>query len=235
VDKEINDVVMELRHVFEQAGNASNAAAMRKYMKNHFDYHGIKKPLRVEIQQPFLAVCSKLNFEQMDPLIRELWQQPEREYQYLAIQILDKAKVWKTKKSIELLEWLLVNKSWWDSVDAIAVKLIGPYMKTFPGKRNLYMNKWRNSDNMWLQRTTLIFQLKYGEAIDKKLLFEIIEQFSTSKEFFLKKAIGWALRELSYYDPQEVIEFCNTHTLQALSVREAYKAMRRTSAASLSK
>lgn len=200
---------------------------MSKYMKNLFPFHGIKKPLRAELEKPFIAEWKKCSYAKLNEILTTLWNLPEREFQYTALVLLRASKIWKHKESLELTEWLVLNKSWWDTVDAIAAQILGPYFTAHPENRNNKIKEWKHSDNLWLNRCTLIFQLKYREKTDVQLLFELIQYFAPQKEFFIKKAIGWALRELSYTQPELVTDFCKNNELQALSKKEALKALRR--------
>lgn len=227
VNSDLDFVIAQLEDDFNQNAHPSQAAAMAKYMKHLFIYLGIKKPLRAELEAPFIATCKKLPYDSLTYLVKTLWQKEAREYQYTAMVLMRSSKIYKHKQSIELLEWLLVNKSWWDSVDAIAAQLVGPYFLQHPAQQAKYIDAWKHSSNMWLNRTTLIFQLKHKFKTDIPLLFGLLEYFAPEKEFFIKKAVGWALRQLSYTHPVEVVEFVNTHRLQPLSRREALKALER--------
>jgi 3-methyladenine DNA glycosylase AlkD len=122
---------------------------------------------------------------------------------------------------LNLYEELITQKSWWDTVDALAAWQVGDYFKKYPDQIIPYTNKWMDSGNMWLQRTCLIFQLKYKEETDFELLKSLIIPLSDSKEFFIQKAIGWALREYSKLFPQRVMDFASNQPMAKLSYREA--------------
>ena len=124
---------------------------------------------------------------------------------------------------IELFEELIVNKSWWDTVDYIASTLVGYYFEKWPKHKNKKAKQWARDKNLWLNRTAIIFQLKYKENTDLDLLFETILLHVHSKEFFLQKAIGWALRQYAYTDMLQVKKFVATQDLKPLSIREALK------------
>src|SRR5690606_30371199 len=117
----------------------------------------------------------------------------------------------------------IVNQSWWDTVDAIATHCVGQYLQNYPELKEEYNAKWILSDNMWLNRTAIIFQLKYKEQTNFELLKNNIRHFAGEKEFFIKKAIGWALREYSKTNPSAIIKFLDENDLQQLSIREASK------------
>jgi len=124
---------------------------------------------------------------------------------------------------------MITTKSWWDTVDFIAAKLVGDYFKKYPNQIGKYIQKWINSDNMWLQRTAILFQLKYKNQLDPKLLKYIIQSQLGSNEFFINKAIGWVLREYSKTNPTWVFNFVNTNEkgLSNLSKTEALRLMKK--------
>jgi 3-methyladenine DNA glycosylase AlkD len=121
---------------------------------------------------------------------------------------------------------MITNKSWWDTVDFIATKLVGTYLVLYPCERKNYVNKWINSGNIWLQRTAILFQLKYKEQTDFELLTYIIRQLNHTDEFFINKAIGWALREYSKTNPVKVKEFIDSVQLSNLSIKEGSKYLK---------
>jgi 3-methyladenine DNA glycosylase AlkD len=156
-------------------------------------------------------------------LIKELWKKPEREYQYFAQELAFKYIYQPNTEDIDWYEYMVVRKSWWDTVDFIANKLMGKYFKAFPDQRKVYVQKWLDSDNIWLQRSALLFQLKYKKDLDRDLLAFTIKTLLPTKEFFINKAIGWVLREYSRTNPNWVLEFVNKTPLNPLSRREALK------------
>jgi 3-methyladenine DNA glycosylase AlkD len=121
------------------------------------------------------------------------------------------------------MEYLLVTKSWWDTVDTISGGVLGVHFKRFPEVRETYLAKWRLSENSWLRRAAILFQLKYKEETDFDLLCEIIRENLDSKEFFINKAIGWSLRQYARIDPKAVKKFVKSTALHPLSRREAMK------------
>lgn len=227
VNADLKNAIADLELEYEKNANTEIAAGMAKYMKNLFPFYGIKKPIRTEIEKPFIDACKKLPFSDLEAVIKELWIKDQREFQYTAIVLLRASKIWKNKESLSLIEWLLVNKSWWDSVDAIAAHVAGGYLLAFPNAKSKTIDSWKMSKNMWLNRSAIIFQIKYKSKTDIPLLWDLCIFFAPQKEFFIKKAIGWALRELSYTEPDLVKEFVATKPLQNLSKTEALKAIKR--------
>ena len=195
---------------------------MAAYMRSHFEFLGIPSPLRKELSKEFL----KINFRDEEAIrrsVQTLWDQSEREFQYLAIELMDRKKKFWTAEWIDLIERLIITKSWWDSVDGLAARIAGNYFLKFPENKDLRIEVWINSDNMWLNRTAIIFQLKYKDDVDTDILSRSILKHRTSREFFHEKAIGWALRQYSKFNPVWVRDFITSHKLRPLSVREASK------------
>ncbi len=212
-----------LLELLEANKNEEQIPQMTAYMKNRFSYYGLKAPHRKELQKQFIAENGKLDPKNASVEIKKVWNQCNREVNYVILDILRHKRYWEDEDSIELAEWLIVNQSWWDTVDALAVNSVGQYLKLHPEKIEYYNAKWISSDNIWLNRTAILFQLKYKENTNFELLKSNIRHHSHQKEFFIKKAIGWALREYSKRSPSAVIKFMEENELQNLSISEASK------------
>lgn len=208
---------------FESQSNSERASGQKAYMKNQFEFLGIKAPDRQHIQKPFLIKAYLPPKTELFPLIRQLWDQPFREYQYFGQELMQKYAKSFEKKDIDLLEFMITHKSWWDTVDFIAAKLVGAYLKIYPEERKPLVEQWLASKNVWLQRTALLFQLKYKKDTDTELLSQTINSLIGSKEFFINKAIGWVLREYGKTNPEWVVEFADRTKLDNLSRREALR------------
>ncbi|PEA53730.1 DNA alkylation repair protein [Bacillus pseudomycoides] len=212
-----------LQKHFEAHRNREKAEPMERYMKNHFPFLGIQTPERKQLFREVLQSTEAPKVADFPIIVRELWALPEREFQMLALTLLDKYRKHLDETHIPLLEELITTKSWWDSVDMLASHFVGLILSKHSDVIESYVQKWMASNNMWLQRTCLLFQLKYKEKTDIQLLFSLTRQLSHSKEFFIQKAIGWTLREYAKTNPQAVWEFVQTHDLAPLSKREATK------------
>ncbi len=219
----MQDYIKPLVKEFKKNANPENAEPMAKYMKNLFPYLGIKTPERREISKKFFKEYGLPKTSDFEEIIRDLWELPEREFQYFAVGMMIKFKDKVDKNIIDFYEYLITTKSWWDSVDGIASWLVGSLFQRFPEMIETYIPKWLKSENMWLQRTVILFQLNYKEKTDVMLLGKSIMIVANSKEFFIRKAIGWALREYSKTDAQAVINFVGNNELAPLSKREALK------------
>ncbi len=206
---------------FKRHGNASIAKEQKRYMKNHFAFFGMHAATRRKAQQPFLVKQYLPAKQELFSLVKALFSKPERDFHHFAQELVFKYHKQFDKADIELIEYMVTHNSWWDSVDFIASKIAGSYFMKFPEEREAIVQKWLDSGNMWLQRTALLFQLKYKKELDTKLLAHTIKSLLDSKEFFINKAIGWVLREYGKTDPDWVMDFVANHALAPLSKREA--------------
>lgn len=216
--------VLSLKKIYEQNANPAQAAPMKRYMRDQFEYLGIKSPQFSALLKDFIKQNGLPPLDKLDVISRDLWLLPQREFQYAATSLIGRLENKLEPEFITTLEYLLVTKSWWDTVDTIAGNAVGTHFKRFPKVREKYLEKWRKSDNFWLRRTTLLFQLGYKKETDFDLLCEIIHENLGSDEFFINKAIGWALRQYAWTDPKPVKKFVKaTKDLHPLSRREALK------------
>jgi len=208
---------------FEQHANPKIALEQKAYMRNQFEFYGIKATERREIQKPFFIKEFLPKKDELENIVKSLWEKPQRDYQYFSQEFAFNYVKQFEKTDIELFEYMVTHKSWWDTVDFIAANLMGAYFKKYPEQINVTIKKWLNSNNIWLQRSALLFQLKYKENLDTVLLASTINSLLGSKEFFINKAIGWILREFSKTNPKWVLEFAGKTALSSLSRKEALR------------
>ncbi|WP_421868950.1 DNA alkylation repair protein [Marinoscillum sp.] len=221
----MNDLA-ELRKVFTENANASVASQQQAYLKNKFEHFGIKSPIRREITKPFLTKDNLSEQSELTEIIQSLWNQPEREFQAFGLDLSSKYVRRLDASCINLFEYMTVHKSWWDTVDFIATNLMGPYFKKYPDQLPVRTEKWLQSENIWLQRCAILYQLKWRNDLDTERLTKTIQRLKDTKEFFLNKAIGWILREYSKTNPEWVLHFVNTTELNSLSKREALRLIK---------
>lgn len=218
-----------------QAGkHLENQAPMAKYMRNKFPFLGIKAVERRKISRHFLTdlkqhtrQVSKTS-ENDESLINwvtvyALWELEEREYQLIAMDYLRDIAKYFVSSDIHHLKTLLTTKSWWDTVDNLA-KTTGLLVQKFPVHKQTLLD-WSTNENLWLRRTAIIHQLSFKKETDTELLAQAILNNLHSDEFFINKAIGWALRDYAKYNKNWVREFIDQHkeSLDKLSIREATK------------
>jgi 3-methyladenine DNA glycosylase AlkD len=215
--------VASLNTLFEQNANPVQAAPMKKYMRDQFEYLGIKSPQFKELMKEFIAVNGLPPIGELAVILRDLWLLPQREFQYAGTSLLGRSEKELPAKFIKIIEYMIITKSWWDTVDTISGGTLGVHFQRFPAIRNEYVSKWRRSSNFWLRRACILFQLKYKKETDFALLSDLICENLNSREFFINKAIGWALRQYAYTDPKAVKKFVQSTPLQPLSRREAMK------------
>lgn len=220
------DFITELKQTFQSNTNDAFAEQMSAYMLNKFTFYGIKAPLRRSISKPILEKHKLEICDTVRTLAFDLYDLPQREMHMIAIELFEKElrKSYK-KEDIKLIEKLITINSWWDSVDFIAKQILGKYLQLYNEETTEVISKFSNSDNLWLQRSSIIFQLGYKEKTDEQLLFKQCLIHKDSDEFFIQKAIGWALREYGKVNPTAVLDFVNSNTLKPLSKREAIRRL----------
>jgi 3-methyladenine DNA glycosylase AlkD len=226
----MTDYVKQLRTKFEKAADPEIAQGASAYMRNQFEFLGIKTPLRRELAIDIVRQSKDLFERELILLCKELWAQPEREFQYIACDILSKnAKRLSPSYVKREVPRFIKNKSWWDTVDSVR-KSIEIVVSANPELKS-EMEKWIVSNNIWMIRSALIHQLTLGNRTDASLLFKFCEIQAQEKEFFVAKGLGWALRSYSYVDPKAVKKFVKDHPeLTPLAKREGLKAINRKSA-----
>lgn len=212
------NLVDQLRKAFEPHSEIERAQSQQAYLKDQFPFLGISKP----IQQKICAqVFPEVPFSSLEETALELWAAGEREFHYAALDfVLFHRKKWE-KRHLELFEKLVRTHSWWDTVDTIAVHLIGTLLLEHPELVSA-RDRWLTDSDFWVRRSALLFQLRWKERTDEKWLFSACLKLAGEKEFFIRKAIGWALREYGKTAPAAVKKFLeeNKQILSALSYRE---------------
>jgi len=200
-------VIEQLQALFSQHAEPQFARWQERYMRNQFPFIGIRQPIRKKLQKPYLKSLD----------ITALWKLPEREWQYTAIDLL-LTQQWKPEM-LDLLECLITNKPWWDSVDVLASNACGKFFSAFPEYID-HTQKWISHPNLWLRRSALLFQLRYRNQTDQERLFSYCKTLSEDPEFFIQRAIAWALREYAKTDPSSVRSLLNNHSFSRLVSKE---------------
>ena len=220
------DFISQLEAAFNQNKNEENAFQMKKYMKDLFSFYGIKTTERRAIFHDLLKSYKQEISENYREIALTLFKKEYRELHYCGIEILIKnLKKNYRKDDIKLIETFLITNSWWDSVDTISKYLLGQYLIEFPNETEKVIECFSNSENKWLNRSAILFQLGYKKNTNYELLFSECVKHSQSKEFFIQKAIGWALREYGSVNPGLVLNFVNNTDLKPLSRKEAIRKL----------
>lgn len=216
--------VSELKEVFEQNRNPEYAIQMKAYMKNNFEFFGIKANERRALLKPIETKFKDELKEDVRPITKDLYARTEREFHLCGMELTAKyLKRNYLKEDLEFIEFLIVTNSWWDTVDFIAKNILGRYIEEHPQMRPKMLKSFKTSNDLWLNRSTLLFQLGYKNKTDEALLFGLCEYFSDREEFFIRKAIGWSLREYAKVRPRAVLNFVNSTQLKSLSTKEAIR------------
>lgn len=192
-------------------------------MKDQFPFLGIKSPERRSLQRQALdRVGPPPGAPDLSDAAAQLWTFDEREFQYAACDLLAKHVRLLSAGGIDLAHRLIVTKPWWDTVDSLAAHCVGPLVARFP-RLAVVVDTWAEGGGTWERRTALLHQLRYGGRTDEERLFRYCLLLAQEREFFIRKAIGWALRQYSRVAPAAVVDFVatNREVLSPLSQREA--------------
>ena len=218
------NVLRRLTAAFGEAADPDRAASMRAYMRDQFPFLGIPGPVQKAIGREVLTGLARPGEEDLRQVARACWDRPEREYQYFACGWLRRHATVCSAAFLDTARYLVLTKSWWDTVDTLAAHLVGTMVTGHPGLLST-MDAWARDENIWLARTALLHQLRYKEATDADRLFRYCLLRADHPDLFMRKAIGWALREYGKTAPAEVRAFVRSHEarLSPLSVREALK------------
>ena len=214
----------ELLTVFRSASNDEEAKVMRRTMREQFDFFGIKAPERRDIAAPVFAAYVPSSAEELETWVQDMWTQPYREIQYGACDYLYQHRQLLGNHHIKFLRHLIVTRSWWDTVDPLATRSLGDLALRYSTVRSS-IEKWIRDPNLWIRRSAILYQLKYRDYTDWDLLQAFCLKVAKDEDFFIRKAIGWALREYSRIDPSEVKRFVLANDFHPLTVREALKHM----------
>ena len=214
--------LLDLITDFEENRNELLAESMSKYMKDKFRFLGVRATTRTEIYKKYFPDARKTKTIDWD-FVENCWNKEEREFQYVVVYYLKAMQKFLKREDISRLKYLIVTKSWWDTVDLLA-KVIGSLIIRIKGYDQI-MLEWSKDSNIWLRRVAILYQLSLKDKVDKQVLDEILVNNLGDSEFFINKAVGWALRDYSKYNPEWVREFIkkNKENMANLSIREASK------------
>ena len=214
--------LLDLINDLEENRNELLAESMSKYMQDKFRFLGVRGASRTKIYKKYFPEARKS--KEIDwEFIENCWNKEEREFQYVVVYYLKAMQKFLKREDISRLKYLIVTKSWWDTVDLLA-KVVGSLIIRIEGYDQI-MLEWSKDSNIWLRRVAILYQLSLKDKVDKQVLDEILVNNLGDSQFFINKAVGWALRDYSKYNPEWVREFIkkNKENMANLSIREASK------------
>lgn len=221
-------LLKELRAELSKVSDPKKASQMQAYMKSKMPYHGVPAPIVKKVCRKLFSEIEISDFETWRNHVLDLWRKAKfREERYGALYFagISRAKSYQTFEAMDTYEEMIVTGAWWDYVDDIAIHRVGTVLANHPKPTQSLMLSWSRSPDIWKRRSSIICQIGAKEKTKLDFLYKCIEPSMESDEFFLRKAIGWALRQVARRDPDEVVRYVksNHKRLSPLSKREALK------------
>lgn len=219
------DTVLErLTATYAAAADPDRAASMRAYMKDVAPFLGLTTPVRRALSRTVLEGTPRPEESDCAAIALRCWELPQREYHYFAVDYLRRYVGRCSSGFLPVARYLVSTVPWWDTVDALASHVVGGLVAADP-RLATDMDAWIVDDDMWVARSALLHQLRYKERTDTERLFTYCLRQSGHSDFFIRKAIGWCLREYAKTDPEAVRGFLAREKgrFAPLSVREALK------------
>ena len=217
-----------IRTALAKVGDPARGKQMQAYMKSAMPYHGVPSASMRAVAREAFSTYPFADAKTWRSDVLALWHgATHREERYAALALVNhrKATPFSTVDALPMYEELIVTGAWWDYVDDLAGHRVGELVAKYPKAMKKTMRAWSTCDDMWKRRTSILCQMFHRTDTDLELLYACIEPSLSSKEFFLRKAIGWALRQVAWHDPDEVVRYVKAHDaeLSGLSKREALK------------
>jgi 3-methyladenine DNA glycosylase AlkD len=224
-------LLIRLRVAFREIADSAKAPGMQAYMKSSMPYYGVPAPAMRALCKRVFADAELPSATAWQREVLAIWREAQfREERYAAIELtgLRRVDLFQTLEALPMYEEMIVSGAWWDYVDVLAAHRVGLLLRRYPGPMRETMLAWSRSDDLWKRRTSIICQNRFKAETDLALQYACIEPSLASREFFLRKAIGWALRQYAWTDPSEIVRYVSAHAdqLSPLSTREALKNVR---------
>jgi 3-methyladenine DNA glycosylase AlkD len=228
VNGESKAFVAEVKRALRACADPKKAEGMRAYMKSEMPYRGAATPERRKACKAIFAKHPMTSFDAWRDSALALWrgaQYREERYAAIALTGLRQYAPYQVLKALPMYEEFIVDGAWWDYVDEVAGHRLSLLLRKYPRAMRTRMRAWAKSRNLWKRRSSILCQLRFKHETDLELLYACIEPSLSSEEFFLRKAIGWALRDLAWTNPREVVRYAERHRdrLSGLTKREALK------------
>ena len=214
---------------FNEKKDLDRAVLMAAYMKSQSPFYGVQKKGREEIFREVKKLFIPQDQTEYEEGVASLWGLSHREEKYMAISFARRYEKFITISALPLYERMIREGAWWDYVDDISANLVGFVYKKERIQVKPLMDKWIVDEHLWIRRSAILCQLRHKEKTNSEQLFDYCLQASQEKDFFIRKAIGWALREYSKSAPEKVLSFIEEYRTQLskLSVREGLKHLKR--------
>lgn len=224
----VHPVTEKIRNHLRESANLIDARHMQAYMKSEMPFRGVRAAQQQKIFTSAFREYSCDDYASYRQAVNELWDAEYREERYASIAAARKYNQFIVMKSLPVYEMMIRTGAWWDYVDAIAKHLIGLLLKNYPNEMRIVLNEWIVDDDLWIRRSAILSQLAFKHNTDKNLLFEFCSACAAEESFWIRKAIGWALREYSKSEPIEVANYIegNKKRLSNLSIKEGSKYLR---------
>ncbi|MEL6894032.1 MAG: DNA alkylation repair protein [Actinomycetota bacterium] len=220
----LRDLAERLDEALRELADADQAEPMARYMKDRFEFLGVKTPARRASSKALVAATRRADLDDVVAVVDALRAHPEREFHYVASDVLRANDRRLRARDFEHLARWITTDSWWDTVDALASPTVGTMVRNHP-ELAATLDDWVDGDELWLARTAIIHQLRYGDDTDAERLFRYALARARDTDFFIRKGIGWALRQYAHHAPDRVRAFVDEHRdrFSPLTIREATK------------
>ncbi len=221
-------LIAAVRAGLAERGDPDRAAQQQRYMKSAMPFRGVPAPVLRSVVEPLIAAQPLPDRTQWETTVRILWDQAAYREERYAAQAMAGHRLYRGHQdpdALDLYEHLVVTGAWWDHVDVVAIHLIGPIQRTSRPALDDTLRTWSADPDLWRRRSAIIHQIGAGQATDRRLLVDCLLPNLEDREFFIRKAIGWALRQYARVDPVWVRSFVaeHEHRMSGLSRREALK------------
>jgi 3-methyladenine DNA glycosylase AlkD len=231
VNELVLDAIGRMRAAFESSADPERAGPMAAYMKHHFEFYGIPAPERRKLQRlAWAGLPKRMTEADIIALVDACWAEPRREFQYAGMELADNQIKHCSPAALAAVERWIHTKSWWDTVDDLCRHSAGELVRMYPELR-IEMDRWSESGELWLIRSAILHEEMKSAQTDIDRLEAICLRHASHKDFFIRKAIGWALRSYAHQSPEQaarVRTFLAAHdaVLSPLSKREALKRIK---------
>ncbi len=214
-----------MRKLLRESGIELYAVQMQAYMKSEMPYHGVKSPGQKQIFRKAIKQHKITAYAEYIQVIEQLWDAEYREERYLAISVARTYGGYQTIEALTTFEMMIRTGEWWDYIDVIAAHLIGSLLSKYSENMRAILKRWISDENIWIRRSAILSQLRFKESTDAVMLFDFCNSCLHEKSFWIRKAIGWALREYSKTNPDSVRQFIdsNRELMSNLTRREGSK------------